>query len=261
MAADHGDVYPRSVSLIKYKKEAGNETFTNSYYDFCDYVDVFPIQGSIGDNDTGVAVGGLVVSDSSYLVAGNSVPQDNTYNAFGTRNIFVTSTPKNQFDEEHTEIHWITNYKDSEHVIVSNPQMVKIDNQRILLLYTVNNQINYTYLDGAGNITSDIYTMEGMLSDCQPILYQDKIIWYYTDNSIPSFCSISLNSANEAKKTGWQLINNHWYYFDPTSEAMKTSWQFINNQWYYLDLINGNCFTNTTTPDGYTVDENGALIQ
>lgn len=283
LAADHGDCFPRSVVLIKYKKEAGNDTFTNNYnYDFCDYVDVFPIQGSAGANETGVSVGSLVVSDSSYLVAGNSVPQDSTYHVFGTRNIFVTSTPKNQFDEEHTEIHWITNYKDGENVSVSNPYMIKIDNQRFLLLYTVNNQIHYTYLDGAGNKTSDIYTMEGMLSDCQPILYQDKIIWYYTNDSIPSFCTIRLNSANGAKNTGWQFTNNHWYYFDPASGVMKTDWQFINNQWYYfdpasgimktdwqfinnqwyyLDSINGNCLTNTTTPDGYTVDENGVLIQ
>lgn len=240
LAADHGDAFPRSISLMKYKKEAGNDTFTADYgYDFCDYVDVFPIQGSAGTNDTGVSAGSLVVSDSSYLVAGNSVPQDSTYHVFGTRNIFVTSTPKNQFDEAHTKIHWITNYKDGEKVSVSNPYMIKIDNQRILLLYTVNNQIQYTYLDGAGNKISDIYTMEGMLSDCQPILSQDKIIWYYTNDSIPSFCTISLNSANGAKKTGWQQINNHWYYFDPASGAMKTNWQLINNKWYYFDSASG----------------------
>ena len=91
LAADHGDAYPRSVSLIKYNKAAGNDTFTD-IYGSCDYVEVFPIQGSTGNNDTGVAVGGLVVSDSSYLIAGNSVLQDNTYNALSsTRNIFVTS--------------------------------------------------------------------------------------------------------------------------------------------------------------------------
>lgn len=264
LAADHGDAYPRSVSLIKYKKEAGSDTFTYPYdYDYCDYVDVFPIQGSTGVNETGVSVGSLAISDSSYLIAGTSVPQDDTYNAFGTRNIFVTSTPKNQFDAEHTKIHWITNYKQSDKVSISNPHMVKISNQKFLLLYTIDGKINYTYLDGAGNQTSDIYTMEGKLSDCQPILYQDKIIWYYTNNSIPSFCSISLNSANGQKtgwqftnnhwyyfdpangtmKTDWQLINNKWYYFDPASGVMKTDWQFINNQWYYFDLTNGDMKT------------------
>ncbi len=301
LAADHGDAYPRSVVLIKYHKDAGNDTFTDTY-NFCDYIDVLPIQGSTGANDTGVSVGGLAVSDSSYLVAGNSVAQDNTYQTSGTRNIFVTSTPKDQFHTEQTKIHWITNYKQSDKVSISNPHMVKISNQKFLLLYTIDGKINYTYLDGAGNQTSDIYTMEGKLSDCQPILYQDKILWYYTNNSIPSFCSISLNSANGQKtgwqftnnhwyyfdpangtmKTDWQLINNKWYYFDPASGVMKTDWQFINNQWYYfdltngdmktgwlkwnnqwyyLDLNNGNCLTNTTTPDGYTVDENGILIQ
>ena len=281
LAADHGDAAPRAVVLVKYKKEAGNDTFTDNY-NFCDYVNVFPIKGAIGASDTGVSVGGLVVSDSSYLIAGNSVSQDNIYSVSDPRNIFVTSTPKNQFDADHPEIHWITNYNSSDNISVSTPQMIKIDNQRILLLYTANNEVNYTYLNEEGNQISDIYTMDGMLSDCLPILYNNKIIWYYTNNSVPLFCTIDLNSTNGTKKTGWQLINNKWYYFDPESGIMKTDWQLIrgkwyyfdltngdmktgwikwNNQWYYLDQVNGNCFINTITPDGYSVDENGALIQ
>ena len=42
---------------------------------------------------------------------------------------------------------------------------------------------------------------------------------------------------------------------------MKTGWQFINDKWYYLDTTNGECLVNTTTPDGHKIDENGTWIQ
>ena len=33
--------------------------------------------------------------------------------------------------------------------------------------------------------------------------------------------------------------------------------QQIGENWYYFDLKTGAMLVNTTTPDGYTVDENG----
>ncbi|MDO4326450.1 MAG: N-acetylmuramoyl-L-alanine amidase family protein [bacterium] len=102
-------------------------------------------------------------------------------------------------------------------------------------------------------------------------------------------------ASDGARTTGWQYINNKWYYLDG-SGAMLTGWQYINNKWYYLDgsgamltgwqninnrryfldnsgamvmgwqNISGQYYyfdatgalvTNTTTPDGYRLDENG----
>lgn len=34
--------------------------------------------------------------------------------------------------------------------------------------------------------------------------------------------------------TGWQYINNKWYYF-LSSGAMVTGWKYINNKWYYFN--------------------------
>ena len=34
--------------------------------------------------------------------------------------------------------------------------------------------------------------------------------------------------------TGWQKLNNSWYYLD-NSGAMVTGWQKIGTSWYYLD--------------------------
>lgn len=80
-------------------------------------------------------------------------------------------------------------------------------------------------------------------------------------------------------KTGWNLINEKWYYMMPVSGEMKTGWIAEGGNWYYTDETgaratgwvktgekwyylnaDGKMAVNTTTPDGYKVDENGAII-
>lgn len=59
---------------------------------------------------------------------------------------------------------------------------------------------------------------------------------------------------------GWNLIGDQWYYLAPGSGEMKTGWVQIGDTWYYLQE-NGALAVNTTTPDGYPVDENGAWVR
>ena len=51
-------------------------------------------RGYIGKNYTGASVGGLEYSGSSYLTTGNSVIQDEKWNQYGVKNIFVVTTPR-----------------------------------------------------------------------------------------------------------------------------------------------------------------------
>lgn len=90
----------------------------------------------------------------------------------------------------------------------------------------VNNK--YYFMDGSG----------AMLTGWQYI--NNK--WYYLDGS-------------GAMLTGWQNINNRRYFLD-NSGAMLMGWQNIGGQYYYFDAT-GALVTNTTTPDGYWLDENG----
>lgn len=62
--------------------------------------------------------------------------------------------------------------------------------------------------------------------------------------------------------TGWRhFTNGDWYYFAPESGHMVFSeWVQDGGAWYYLGS-NGVLLTNTTTPDGKKVDENGIWIQ
>ena len=41
---------------------------------------------------------------------------------------------------------------------------------------------------------------------------------------------------------------------------MLVGWQNIGGNWYYMDLNRGNMLSNTTTPDGYFVNESGAYV-
>lgn len=256
VAADHGDAYPRAVVLIKYVAKAGDETFTdktervdleNGYYTtkMCDYIEVLPIQGTKGANDTGVSLGGFVISDSSYLTAGNSVAQDSSYNANGVRNIFVTSTPSGDFSAEATKVNWITDYTNKS-TDVSTPHLVKTSDGRILLLYTASDKVNYVYLDDEGNKDGTVQTMDGALSDCVPLALNDgSVIWYYTKNSVPTFCKIdadgksstfsasgseekeiSLNVTSKELKVGdtFQLTAS-----DGSDTALKATWTSSDN--------------------------------
>lgn len=193
LAVDHGDALPRSVCLIRYTAQAGLDRF----FDIgrcCDYVNALPIAGRTGENSTGVSVGGFEVSDSSYLIAGNSVLQDEELGYNHVRNVFVTVTDKNDFSEHGTAVHWITDYPDnaSYRGMVSTPHLVKITENRFLLLWTVQGKLQYVFLDGKGKTTSRISSVNVPLSDCEPIVTGDAVCWYCTHFSEPIFYRIDL---------------------------------------------------------------------
>ena len=55
--------------------------------------------------------------------------------------------------------------------------------------------------------------------------------------------------------TGWQLINDKWYYFDNVGYMVHDKW--IGD--YYLGS-DGAMLIGTVTPDGYSVDASGKWI-
>lgn len=59
---------------------------------------------------------------------------------------------------------------------------------------------------------------------------------------------------------GWQMIQDQWYYFGPDG-YMQTGWIEDQGKFYYCDPQTGALLTNTVTPDGYQVGEDGARLQ
>ena len=97
--------------------------------------------------------------------------------------------------------------------------------------------------------------------------------------------AMALGSAfNSYAADGWTKSNDHWtyiyqgktytgwletsdgkYYMDLSDGHMTTGFTQIDGKWYYFHEISdgtrGHLLTNTTTPDGYQVDANGAWIR
>ncbi len=60
-------------------------------------------------------------------------------------------------------------------------------------------------------------------------------------------------------QTGWVNDGGTWYYMNP-SGAMATGWIKDGGKDYYLSS-SGAMLVNTTTPDGYQVDQSGAWVK
>ena len=197
LAVDHGDYYPRSVALFKYSKKAGSEEF----YGKTTMVNALPIVNtSTPDyNDTGVSVGGFEFSSSHYLIAGSSYDQKvSTDLMWVHRNIFVTATPKNNFTDEGTKLHWLTNYTEADDVYVSPPHLMKISADRFFMIWTENDQAKYCFLNGRGELDGTIQSFSGDLSDCAPILADGHAVWYVTNYSAPTFYRVNMNKCSHS---------------------------------------------------------------
>ena len=103
----------------------------------------------------------------------------------------------------------------------------------------------YSYDDGTWPSNSWVY-----------LPWKDTYQWYYFN-------------CEGYMVTGWHHWQNNWYYLYPQADGnrgyMFTGWHEIGGKWYYFSKVNdsslGAMAYDTTTPDGYKVDKDGAWIQ
>lgn len=193
---DHGDAYPRSIVLNK-----ENET----YYE---QADLFKIPGKIGANCTGVSVGGFEKSLENYIVAMNTIDHSlvteyTSFNMVGLdieqRDIILCTLPKNNIETTSVKQITLAKYVGSDK-IASIPKLVKISDEKLMVMWqeydnnNVRGDLKYVLIDGSGNATSKIQTIKDFrLSQCEPMVVNNKVIWYVNENGIRSFYSIPLN--------------------------------------------------------------------
>jgi len=106
-------------------------------------------------------------------------------------------------------------------------------------------------------------------------LQEEKYTGFYTDRNtginqyyekgipasnkwITADSKIYYLKSNTEMAYKWIQLDNSWYYFDGFN-GMVTGWHKDVGKWYYLGN-DGKMLANTTTPDGYTVGSDGALI-
>ncbi len=94
--------------------------------------------------------------------------------------------------------------------------------------------------------------------------------WYYFNSN----CGASIGWAKVDDKwyyfnggcrmmTGWVKVDGNYYYLS-SSGAMVTGWCQVGGKWYYLSQASnslGQMLYSTTTPDGYQVGADGALVE
>lgn len=219
LTVDQGDAYPRSVVLVKYNKKAPDANAFGGNR----AVHVLPMGGS--GAFTGVSVGAFEASNTAYLVAGNSVDQKaNPYSTGTIRNIFVTSTLKDNFSAAGTTQHWITNHKYIEYTdvkgnpqkvaeaVVTTPHLVKLNGNEFMLLWTetvttieenkpVKSVVQKSILlNGNGEPISGIYSFDGPLSDCKPLVVNGNVVWYYTSKSAPVFYTLNPDEVRKVPR-------------------------------------------------------------
>ena len=203
IGVDHGDAYPRSVVLIKYKTDISKGKFTPGYNNQCTTADALLIRGNTGANYTGVTVGGFEISDSNYLVAGNSIVQDSSYSSRKTRNIYVSAINKST---NTVTLKWITNYPEGT-ISTSTPHLVKINNSQFMLLWSHNNKIYYAVLKADGSLKTRIFSYPGNLSDCKPIYANQKITWITRTADQMTFYDIPVSNPQLISKV--TVSNGH----------------------------------------------------
>jgi len=254
LAVDHGDGYPRAVVLMKYEKPAGEIDNEDDYTDMVESVKLLEFPGMAGDNYTGASVGGFEASATSYLVAGNYA---NT-GSEDVRNIFLSITANGQLSKKNTKLVYLTDYDKDSTVTTSTPQLVKINDNRFMILWEAigrgyNVELHYIIVDGEGKKLTKVKKVRAFLSDCQPIVYNDKVTWYYTNETSPIFCTLPTDGSdpvNKMAKDDKVTVNNIIYTVTESSSKSKTLtvYDFINKK-----------VSSITIPD--TVKVNGETFQ
>ena len=95
--------------------------------------------------------------------------------------------------------------------------------------------------------------------------------WWYCTNTIKGYYYkdqwkqisgewYSFDSQGYARESVWIKDGGKWYWLKDSCAMAKSQWLWIDGECYCFDE-NGALYVDTTTPDGYKVDETGAWVQ
>lgn len=185
-ALNHGDAHPRSIELtVRY--------FEGAYSGpVADYT-ILSFPGKVGDNATGAEVGGLAETTGGYVVA---YCYDGTGGAGGTRLPYLGYVDKQSGQARNTLV---------TSTGASTPFLVPAGLGGGYMLWNGRTQDKrntlYYLTYSADGTPGPIQTATAPLSDCQPIYYNGKVVWYTTNDSAPTFYTLD-NSGVTATPAG-----------------------------------------------------------
>jgi len=171
--ANHGDAYPRSMVL---QTEQDGSMRQN--------IEFMHFPGKIGDNYTGVRLGGLEIAAGSYVMAGSSVSLTEQYGKNKTQNLYAAVIPKNAEEDGDATIVWLTNHPANSGVSIEETHLSKINDDKFALLWTESangkTTLRYAVIDGKGKLLKKPTALEGLASpgNLTPLVRGDSLLWY-----------------------------------------------------------------------------------
>ena len=202
---DHGDANPRASVLGKFRGSANTDFIVKGGLQYTGFPIIKFEYGHEGDNVTGANVGGLEISSTSYLTVGSSIVKGADYRTNESRNAYLTVTPKDSFSVDSTRMIWLTSFAKEDYKCATNPHLVKINDDRFLIMWDERNsgqlvsgsgkviydspgspyRMKYLFVDGQGNFLTDIMTapenMQVFVSGDDPIVTDQGVIWHFSN--------------------------------------------------------------------------------
>lgn len=228
---DHGDAYPRGFELMRWKTKAGAARIDPQTTNLS--LVSFPETKSY--QWTGASAGGLVETKEGYLISYN---QDITGAASDVRDIYL-SFVRLGFTEK-TKPHTVC--LTGAGSINTTPILTPTSLDGGWVLWEEKNDTGYTLCYApysADGTVAEVTRANGpRLSDCPPILYDDGIMWYTTDDSIPTFYVLDDSGVRSyAASSDVENSRASDWAKDEIKEAMSAHLIPVDLQKYYTENI------------------------
>jgi len=216
VALDHGDAYPRGVVYCKYYADAGTGKFSGGQYSrWCACGNMIDFAGPVGDNTTGASVGGLAETTDCYIMTYN-------YDKAGGRG---DRYPYYHWMDKATGKSWSAQLTQTPGC--TTPVLAPIGLDGGFLLWNgksggkVSDALYYLQY-GADGKPGETKSATGSLSDCQPISYNGKAVWYVTDSSAPVFYALDADGVTITPAGGGSLAPCEHAYVDAVTPPTCT---------------------------------------
>ena len=136
-------------------------------------------------------------------------------------NVWIRSTTT---DMNKTTSNMLTNYPVNSGKNAGIPHIVKINDNRFLVIWAVregyyydNSNLNYVFVDSDGKPISNVYSMKGYLSNCVPLLNsKGEVVWYATNYSRPVFYIIKPDGSSSSATASYDY-NEMFRLYNPNS--------------------------------------------
>lgn len=207
---DHGDAGDtRSAVLLRYYAKAGQDSFQEGrkiplpdqpgWYitQYCERADLvaFPMAQE-HYNDTGASLDGLAEIAGGYVAVYNfdgiasdlGVAARNVYLVFAGKDMSAGKTVQLSAGTDTSVAHLVP--------IGTGGGFVLWNTRRAKNWYTftMDRTLYFAAYDAGGNVA--VGAAAAPLSDCAPILWNGKVVWYVTDNSAPTFYTLGGTGLN-----------------------------------------------------------------